>query len=184
MVQMQTYLKVADNTGAKELMCFRVLGGTRKRYANIGDVVVCSVKKAAPGGTVKKGDVVKAVIVRSKQGLRRDDGSYIRFDYGQPILSAKFIRYLSDSVVVGVKVVAEHFAIRIGYRIDDYMIVQVAFVQMGADRTLKPIRKKPPCKFTANLVYLVGRGFTGAETLNDVVGQNSLIRGLLPQSFG
>ena len=78
MVQMQTYLKVADNTGAKELMCFRVLGGTRKRYANIGDVVVCSVKKAAPGGTVKKGDVVKAVIVRSKHGLRRDDGSYIR----------------------------------------------------------------------------------------------------------
>ena len=70
------------------------------------------------------------------------------------------------------------------YRIDDYMIVQVAFVQMGADRTLKPIRKKPPCKFTANLVYLVGRGFTGAETLYDVVGQNSLIRGLLPQSFG
>ena len=73
MVQMQTYLKVADNTGAKELMCFRVLGGTRKRYANIGDIVVCSVKKAAPGGTVKKGDVVKAVIVRSKHGLRRDD---------------------------------------------------------------------------------------------------------------
>ena len=70
MVQMQTYLKVADNTGAKELMCFRVLGGTRKRYANIGDIVVCSVKKAAPGGTVKKGDVVKAVIVRSKHGLR------------------------------------------------------------------------------------------------------------------
>ena len=81
MVQMQTYLKVADNTGAKELMCFRVLGGTRKRYANIGDVVVCSVKKAAPGGSVKKGDVVKAVIVRSKHGVRRDDGSYIRFGY-------------------------------------------------------------------------------------------------------
>ena len=80
MVQMQTYLKVADNTGAKELMCFRVLGGTRKRYANIGDVVVCSVKKAAPGGTVKKGDVVKAVIVRSRKGLRRADGSYVRFD--------------------------------------------------------------------------------------------------------
>ena len=80
MVQMQTYLKVADNTGAKELMCFRVLGGTRKRYANIGDVVVCSVKKAAPGGSVKKGDVVKAVIVRSKHGVRRDDGSYIRSD--------------------------------------------------------------------------------------------------------
>ncbi len=86
MVQMQTYLKVADNTGAKELMCFRVLGGTRKRYANIGDVVVCSVKKAAPGGTVKKGDVVKAVIVRSKQGLRRDDGSYIRFDENAAVI--------------------------------------------------------------------------------------------------
>ena len=86
MIQMQTYLKVADNTGAKELMCFRVLGGTRKRYANIGDVVVCSVKKAAPGGTVKKGDVVKAVIVRSKHGVRRDDGSYIRFDENAAVL--------------------------------------------------------------------------------------------------
>ena len=80
MVQMQTYLKVADNTGAKELMCFRVLGGTRKRYANIGDIVVCSVKKAAPGGTVKKGDVVKAVIVRMRKNKRRPDGSYIKFD--------------------------------------------------------------------------------------------------------
>ena len=80
MIQMQTYLKVADNTGAKEIMCFRVLGGTRRRYANIGDVIVASVKKAIPGGTVKKGDVVKAVVVRSKKGLRRDDGSYIRFD--------------------------------------------------------------------------------------------------------
>ena len=80
MVQMQTYLKVADNTGAKELMCIRVLGGSRKRYANIGDIVVASVKKAAPGGSVKKGDVVKAVIVRSKHGVRRADGSYIRFD--------------------------------------------------------------------------------------------------------
>ncbi len=87
MVQMQTYLKVADNTGAKELMCIRVLGGTRKRYAaNIGDVVVCSVKKAAPGGTVKKGDVVKAVIVRSKHGVRRDDGSYIRFDENAAVI--------------------------------------------------------------------------------------------------
>ena len=86
MIQMQTYLKVADNTGAKELMCFRVLGGTRKRYANIGDVVVCSVKKAAPGGTVKKGDVVKAVIVRSKHGVRRDDGSYIRFDENAAVI--------------------------------------------------------------------------------------------------
>ena len=86
MVQMQTYLKVADNTGAKELMCFRVLGGTRKRYANIGDVVVCSVKKAAPGGTVKKGEVVKAVIVRSKRGVRREDGTYVRFDENAAVL--------------------------------------------------------------------------------------------------
>ena len=86
MVQMQTYLKVADNTGAKELMCFRVLGGSRKRYAIIGDVVVCSVKNAAPGGTVKKGDVVKAVIVRSVHGLRRDDGSYIRFDENAAVI--------------------------------------------------------------------------------------------------
>ena len=86
MVQMQTYLKVADNTGAKELMCFRVLGGTRKRYANIGDVVVCSVKKAAPGGTVKKGDVVKAVIVRSAKGVRRADGTYVRFDDNAAVL--------------------------------------------------------------------------------------------------
>ena len=80
MIQQQTYLKVADNTGAKELMCIRVLGGSGRRYANIGDVVVASVKKAAPGGTVKKGDVVKAVVVRSCKGLRRNDGSYIRFD--------------------------------------------------------------------------------------------------------
>lgn len=80
MIQMQTYLKSADNTGAKELMCIRVLGGTRRRYANIGDVVVASVKKATPGGVVKKGDVVKAVIVRSAKGLRRADGTYIRFD--------------------------------------------------------------------------------------------------------
>lgn len=80
MIQMQTYLKVADNSGAKELMCIRVLGGTRRKYANIGDVVVCSVKKATPGGVVKKGDVVKAVIVRSAKGLRRADGTYIRFD--------------------------------------------------------------------------------------------------------
>lgn len=80
MIQMQTYLKSADNTGAKELMCIKVLGGSRKRYANIGDVVVASVKKSIPGGAVKKGDVVKAVIVRSKQGVRRKDGTYIRFD--------------------------------------------------------------------------------------------------------
>ena len=80
MIQMQTRLKVADNTGAKELMCIRVLGGTRRRYANIGDVIVCSVKKAAPGGTVKKGDVVKAVVVRSAKGIGREDGTYIRDD--------------------------------------------------------------------------------------------------------
>ena len=86
MIQMQTYLKVADNTGAKELMCIRVLGGSRKRYANIGDVVVASVKKAAPGGTVKKGEVVRAVIVRSAKGLRREDGTYIRFDENAAVI--------------------------------------------------------------------------------------------------
>ncbi len=86
MIQMQTRLKVADNTGAKELMCIRVLGGTRRKYANIGDVVVASVKKAAPGGMVKKGDVVKAVIVRSTKGLRRDDGTYIRFDENAAVI--------------------------------------------------------------------------------------------------
>lgn len=80
MVQQQTYLKVADNTGAKEIMCIRVLGGSGRRYAGIGDVIIASVKKAAPGGAVKKGDVVKAVVVRSVRGIRRDDGTYIRFD--------------------------------------------------------------------------------------------------------
>ena len=83
---MQTYLKVADNSGAKELMCIRVLCGTRRKYANIGDVVVCSVKKATPGGVVKKGDVVKAVIVRSAKGLRRADGTYIRFDENAAVI--------------------------------------------------------------------------------------------------
>ena len=86
MIQMQTRRKVADNTGAKELMCIRVLGGTRRKYANIGDVVVASVKKASPGGTVKKGDVVKAVIVRSATGIRRDDGTYIRFDENAAVI--------------------------------------------------------------------------------------------------
>ncbi len=86
MVQMQTYLKVADNTGAKELMCIRVLGGTRRRYANIGDIIVASVKKTTPGGVVKKGEVVRAVIVRSKKGLHRDDGSYIRFDENAAVI--------------------------------------------------------------------------------------------------
>ena len=80
MIQQQTYLKVADNTGAKELMCIRVLGGTGRRYANIGDVIVCAVKKAAPGGQVKKGEVVKAVVVRTVKGLHRADGSTIKFD--------------------------------------------------------------------------------------------------------
>ena len=80
MIQTQTLMKVADNSGAKELMCIRVLGGTGRRYANIGDIVVASVKKAAPGGAVKKGEVVKAVIVRSVKGVRRNDGSYIKFD--------------------------------------------------------------------------------------------------------
>ena len=80
MIQQQTILNVADNTGAKKVMCIRVLGGSYRRYANIGDVIVCSVKDATPGGVVKKGDVVKAVIVRSKKGLRRPDGSYIKFD--------------------------------------------------------------------------------------------------------
>ena len=86
MIQMQTYLKVADNTGAKELMCIRVLGGTKRRYAGIGDVIVCSVKKAAPGGTVKKGDVVKAVIVRTVKGVKRADGSFIRFDENAAVI--------------------------------------------------------------------------------------------------
>lgn len=86
MIQQQTLLKVADNTGAKELMCIRVLGGSYRKWGNIGDVIVASVKKATPGGVVKKGDVVKAVIVRSKRGLRRDDGSYIRFDENAAVI--------------------------------------------------------------------------------------------------
>ena len=79
MIQQESRLKVADNTGAKEILCIRVLGGSGRRYANIGDVIVASVKKAAPGGIVKKGEVVKAVIVRTTKGVRRDDGQYIRF---------------------------------------------------------------------------------------------------------
>ncbi len=86
MIQQQTLLKVADNTGAKELMCIRVLGGSGRRYGNIGDVIVCSVKKAAPGGVVKKGEVVKAVIVRTASGVRRDDGTYIRFDENAAVI--------------------------------------------------------------------------------------------------
>ena len=86
MLQQQSYMKVADNTGAKEHMCIRVLGGTGRRYARIGDVVVCSVKKATPGGVVKKGDVVKAVVVRTVQSLRRADGSYIKFDENAAVI--------------------------------------------------------------------------------------------------
>ena len=86
MIQVESYLKVADNTGAKEIHCIRVLGGSKRKYGNIGDVIVASVRKAAPGGTVKKGDVVKAVIVRSKRGLRREDGSYVRFDENAAVI--------------------------------------------------------------------------------------------------
>ena len=86
MVQMESYLKVADNTGAKEIHCIRVLGGSKRKYGNIGDVIVASVRKAAPGGTVKKGDVVKAVIVRTKRGIRREDGTYVRFDENAAVI--------------------------------------------------------------------------------------------------
>ena len=86
MVQMESYLKVADNTGAKEIHCIRVLGGSRRKYGNIGDVIVASVRKAAPGRTVKKGDVVKAVIVRSKRGVRRENGIYVRFDENAAVI--------------------------------------------------------------------------------------------------
>ena len=86
MLQQESYLKVADNTGAKEIKCIRVLGGSKRKYGNIGDVIVASVRKAAPNGTVKKGEVVKAVIVRSKKGVRRNDGTYVRFDENAAVL--------------------------------------------------------------------------------------------------
>ena len=86
MIQQESYLKVADNTGAKEIKTIRVLGGSKRKFGNIGDVVVASVRKAQPGGTVKKGDVVKAVIVRSSRGVRRADGSYVRFDDNAAVL--------------------------------------------------------------------------------------------------
>ena len=86
MIQQQTMLNVGDNTGAKEIMCIRVLGGSFRRYANIGDIIVATVKSAAPGGQVKKGEVVKAVVVRSKKGLSRPDGSYIRFDENAAVI--------------------------------------------------------------------------------------------------
>ena len=86
MIQQESYLKVADNTGAKEIHCIRVLGGSKRKFGNIGDVIVASVRKATPGGTVKKGDVVKAVIVRTKRGVRREDGTYVRFDENAAVI--------------------------------------------------------------------------------------------------
>ena len=86
MIQQETRLKVADNTGAKEILCIRVMGGSTRRYANIGDVIVASVKDATPGGVVKKGDVVRAVVVRTKKGARRKDGSYIKFDENAAVI--------------------------------------------------------------------------------------------------
>ena len=86
MIQTETRLKVADNSGAKELLCIRILGGTSRQYANIGDVIVCAVKDATPGGVVKKGDVVKAVVVRTKHGVRRADGSYVKFDQNAAVI--------------------------------------------------------------------------------------------------
>ena len=86
MIQEESYLKVADNTGAKEIKCIRVLGGSKRKYGNIGDVIVASVRKSTPGGTVKKGEVVKAVIVRSVKGVRRSDGTYVRFDENAAVL--------------------------------------------------------------------------------------------------
>ena len=86
MIQQESYLKVADNTGAKEIKTIRVLGGSKRKFGNIGDVVVASVRKAAPGGQVKKGEVVKAVIVRTSRGVRRPDGSYVRFDDNAAVL--------------------------------------------------------------------------------------------------
>ncbi len=86
MIQQETFLKVADNTGAKEIKCIRVLGGSTRKFGNIGDVIVASVRKSTPGGTVKKGEVVKAVIVRSAKGIRRNDGTYVRFDDNAAVL--------------------------------------------------------------------------------------------------
>jgi len=86
MIQQESRLAVADNSGAKELLCIRVLGGSKRRYGNVGDLIVCTVKRATPGGVVKKGDVVKAVVVRSKFGLRRNDGSYVKFDENAAVI--------------------------------------------------------------------------------------------------
>ena len=100
MIQTETRLKVADNSGAKELLCIRILGGTGRKYANIGDVIVCSVKDATPGGVVKKGDVVKAVVVRTKSGARRDDGSYVKFDQNAAVI----IKDRTDKNPVGTRI--------------------------------------------------------------------------------
>ncbi|HHU17067.1 MAG: 50S ribosomal protein L14 [Anaerovoracaceae bacterium] len=86
MIQPESRLRVADNSGAKEVLCIRILGGTRRKYANIGDVIVCAVKEATPGGVVKKGDVVRAVVVRTKHGTRRADGSYVKFDQNAAVI--------------------------------------------------------------------------------------------------
>ena len=100
MIQTETRLRVADNSGAKELLCISILGGTGRKYANIGDVIVCAVKDATPGGVVKKGDVVKAVIVRSKTGARRDDGSYGKFDQNAAVI----IKDRTDKNPVGTRI--------------------------------------------------------------------------------
>jgi len=86
MIQPESRLRVADNSGAKELLCIRVLGGTRRKYANIGDIIVCAVKEATPGGVIKKGEVVKAVVVRTKHGAKRTDGSYVKFDQNAAVI--------------------------------------------------------------------------------------------------
>ncbi len=100
MIQTESRLKVADNSGAKELLCIRILGGTSRKYANIGDVIVCAVKDATPGGVVKKSDVVKAVIVRTKTGVRRADGSYVKFDQNAAVI----IKDREDKTPVGTRI--------------------------------------------------------------------------------
>lgn len=100
MIQTETRLRVADNSGAKELLCIRILGGTGRKYANIGDIIVCAVKDATPGGVVKKGDVVKAVVVRTKSGARRNDGSYVKFDQNAAVI----IKDRDDKNPVGTRI--------------------------------------------------------------------------------
>ena len=100
MIQTETRLRVADNSGAKELLCIRVLGGTGRKHANIGDIIVCTVKDATPGGAVKKGDVVKAVVVRTKRGTRRADGSYVKFDQNAAVI----IKDKNDKNPVGTRI--------------------------------------------------------------------------------